>query len=98
MFGTLQEVVKDIEHDIAQAPPYRADDWEDSFADRQKHLREDAIGMLISFDHAVYEGTVGDHSLELGGIKVHSDDGYKWLLLDWCDAARAAIAAGKAAA
>jgi hypothetical protein len=97
MEDVLLYAISDIERRIAAAPAYRAADWDDSFAQRSKYFRSE-IEDLVAADDAIYGGMVGDHSFALGPISVTSDDGYRLLLLDWTDAARAAIADERAGA
>lgn len=86
--------ITNIENQVAAAPDFHDDDWDESFAMRAAYFRE-LIADLVGIDDAVYRGMVGDHCLSLGPIETYSDDGYRLLLLDWCHTATAAVAEGR---
>jgi hypothetical protein len=89
MTPELDHLVSIVEESIRRAPDYDQADWDNSFAARAKFLREE-IQDFKTFEGATYKGTVGDHTLKLGGIAVRGRDGYRQLLESWCSAARSA--------
>lgn len=86
----LDHVRSIVADGIRLAPDYDQADWDNSFADRSRFLREE-IEDLQDFEGAKYTGSVGDHTLEICGISVRVRDGYRQLLEAWCSAARSTM-------
>ena len=87
---SLIQLVRSAEFTLNFEPEYDEHvdrSWENWFERTCRRYRS-AIGNLIMEGGGSYQGGVGDHSLDLGGVFVISEDGYRGLLSQWAAAAR----------
>lgn len=91
MLHKLMETAHFVRAEMAKLPAYvedqGADAWAESFARRQKALRQ-LIGTAIVFSgNGTYMGQVSDHGLSIRGTAVIGDGGYEQLLDGWLNVA-----------
>lgn len=91
---TLQELVDTVGAAIDDAPefePHIHGVWDEWFAENSRHFRATTGELIMESGEGRYAGGVGDHALDLGGVFVLSEDGYRGLLVQWLAAAKSVL-------
>lgn len=91
---TLKDLISAVEPELEHAAAYNQQlhaSWDLWFAAQACYFRRVIGELIVSSGEGRYAGCVGDHALELGGVFVLSEDGYRGLLVQWLAAAKSAL-------
>lgn len=91
---TLQKIIHAAEARLALAPVHPIvglHTWDAWFAYNANYHRQLIGRLIMESGDGTYFGSVPHHALEIMGVAVIGEDGYRGLLLQWLAAARSAL-------